>query len=88
MMNKTPLVSIIVPIYNVENYLEQCVKSIVAQTYQNIEIILVDDGSLDTSGKLADKLSLTDNRIRVIHQKMVEYRLLEIQVLIHVMVSG
>lgn len=69
MMNETPLVSIIVPIYNVENYLEQCVKSIVAQTYQNIEIILVDDGSLDTSGKLADKLSLTDNRIRVIHQK-------------------
>lgn len=61
------LVSIIVPIYNVENYIEICVKSILSQTYQNIEILLIDDGSTDLSGEIIDKISATDNRIKVYH---------------------
>ncbi len=62
------LISIIVPVYNVEKYLEKCVKSIIHQTYQKIEIILVDDGSKDNSGKLCDELQKKDNRIKVIHK--------------------
>ncbi len=62
------LISIIVPVYNVEKYLERCVCSLINQTYQNIEIILVDDGSPDNSGKLCDELAKTDSRIRVIHK--------------------
>lgn len=64
----TPLISVIVPIYKVEKYLEKCVKSIGSQTYKNIEIILVDDGSPDNCGKLADNLAKTDSRIKVIHK--------------------
>ena len=60
-----PLISIIVPIYNVEKYLERCVDSIVKQTYENLEIILVNDGSLDNSFNIATTLSLSDNRIKV-----------------------
>ena len=62
------LISIIVPVFNVENYLERCVDSLVNQTYQNIEIILVDDCSTDNSAALCDTLSKKDNRIRVIHK--------------------
>ena len=61
------LVSIIVPIYNVENYIESCVKSILSQTYKNIEILLIDDGSTDLSGKIIDEISATDKRIKVHH---------------------
>ena len=61
-------VSVIVPVYKVETYLERCVKSLVGQTYREIEIILVDDGSPDNSGVLCDALAAYDNRIRVIHQ--------------------
>ena len=64
----TPLISVIVPIYKVEKYLEKCVKSISSQTYKNIEIVLVDDGSPDNCGKLADNLAKTDPRIKVIHK--------------------
>ena len=64
----TPLISVIVPIYKVEKYLEKCVKSISSQSYKNIEIILVDDGSPDNCGKLADNLAKTDSRIKVIHK--------------------
>ena len=64
-----PLISIIVPIYKVEKYLEKCVNSIISQTYRNIEIILVDDGSPDNCGKLADNLAKMDSRIKVIHKK-------------------
>lgn len=64
-----PLISIIVPVYNVKEYLDDCVTSILNQTYQNIEIILVDDGSTDGSHNLVDELSKKDNRIKVIHQK-------------------
>ena len=63
------LVSIVVPVYNVELYLEKCVNSIVNQTYQNIEIILVDDGSTDGSGIKCDELAQKDNRIIVIHKE-------------------
>lgn len=63
------LVSLIVPIYNVEKYLDRCVKSLISQTYKNIEIILVDDGATDSCGKKCDEYALRDNRIRVIHKK-------------------
>lgn len=66
--NSTPLVSIIIPIYNVENYLEQCIISVVHQTYKNLEIILVNDGSPDNSGKICDNFALMDKRIKVIHK--------------------
>lgn len=63
------LISVIIPIYNVEKYLERCVQSVVEQTYKNLEIILVDDGSTDSSKEICDKLLVTDRRITVIHQK-------------------
>lgn len=63
------LISIIVPVYNVEKYLEKCVNSILKQTYKNIEIILVNDGSKDNSGKLCDEFSKKDLRIKVIHKE-------------------
>lgn len=62
-------ISIVVPVYNVEQYLKKCVESILAQTISNIEIILVDDGSTDQSGVICDELSEQDGRIKVIHQK-------------------
>lgn len=63
------MISIIVPVYNVRPYLEQCVRSIIAQNYQDWECILVDDGSNDGSGELCDQLAIEDERLRVIHQK-------------------
>lgn len=63
------LISIIVPVYNVEQYLEKCVNSIINQTYKNLEIILVDDGATDSSGKLCDELAKIDNRIKVYHKE-------------------
>lgn len=63
------LISIIVPVYNVEVYLCQCIESIIEQTYKNIEIILVDDGSKDTSGQICDDYAQKDKRIKVIHKK-------------------
>lgn len=62
-------ISVIVPVYNVEQYLERCVESIINQTYTNLEIILVNDGSTDNSGKLCDELAKKDERIRVIHKE-------------------
>lgn len=64
-----PLISIIVPVYNIEDYLERCVNSICGQTYDNLEILLVDDGSTDNSGALCDELSQKDARIRVFHKQ-------------------
>lgn len=63
------LISIIIPIYNVEDYLSACIESIMKQTYNNLEIILVDDGSPDSSPEICDRYEKIDNRIKVIHQK-------------------
>lgn len=62
------LVSVIVPVYNVEKYLNKCVKSILAQSYEMLEIILVDDGSNDASGRLCDEWAEKDDRILVVHK--------------------
>ena len=62
-------ISIIVPVYNVEKYIDECVESLVNQTYTNLEIILVDDGSTDSSGQRLDYWATVDNRIRVVHQQ-------------------
>lgn len=64
-----PLVSVIVPIYNVEKYLKRCVESILKQEYKNIEIILVDDGSPDNCGNICDEYEKSDGRIKVIHKQ-------------------
>ena len=64
-----PLISVIVPVYNVENYLRACVDSIIAQTYDNLEIILVDDGSPDNCPAICDEYAEKDRRIKVIHKK-------------------
>lgn len=63
------MISVIVPVYNVKNYIVNCVESIISQTYRDIEIILVDDGSTDGSGEICDDYALKDERIRVIHKK-------------------
>ena len=68
-MSKKELISIVVPVYNVSKYLRKCVDSIIAQTYKNIEIILVDDGSTDDSGKMCDELTKIDKRIIAFHKK-------------------
>ena len=64
-----PKLSVIVPVYNTEKYLRECIDSILAQTFTDFELILVDDGSTDGSGVLCDSLAQTDDRIRVIHKE-------------------
>lgn len=68
-MNQEPLISVIVPVYWVENYLKKCVDSILTQTYTNLELILVDDGSPDQSGAICDAYAQKDKRVRVIHKE-------------------
>ncbi len=68
-MKQKPLISIIIPVYNILDCLEKCVDSCIHQTYQNLEIILVDDGSTDGTGALCDKLKEKDERIRVFHKE-------------------
>lgn len=63
------LVSVIVPVYNVENHVEKCLVSIMNQTYQHLEILVIDDGSTDDSGVICDRMAAEDSRIRVVHQK-------------------
>lgn len=63
------LISIVVPVYNVEKYLDKCIDSLVNQTYENLEIILIDDGSKDNSAKICDNWKDKDNRIKVVHKK-------------------
>lgn len=65
---KQPLISVIIPVYNVEKYLARCVESILRQTYQNLEIWLIDDGSTDGSGKICDKYTQKEARIRTLHK--------------------
>lgn len=67
-MEKDILISIIIPVYNVIKYLDKCMKSVLNQTYHNLDIILIDDGSTDGSGELCDKYSKNDERVRVIHK--------------------
>ncbi|HFI2437872.1 TPA: glycosyltransferase family 2 protein [Streptococcus suis] len=66
-MNK-PLISIIVPVYNVENYLDECIQTVLAQTYSNWELLLINDGSTDSSGTICDDYAKGDERIRVVHK--------------------
>jgi glycosyltransferase involved in cell wall biosynthesis len=70
MPEKQPLISIIVPVYNAENYIQECICSILSQTYENIELLLVDDGSTDSSGEICDRYAASsDSRIRVFHKE-------------------
>lgn len=64
-----PLISVIIPVYNVEKYLTECIDSVINQTYKNLEIILVDDGSTDSSGEICDRYETETDNIRVIHQE-------------------
>ena len=68
-MEQNPLISVIVPVYNVAAWLPRCVDSVLTQTYQNLEILLIDDGSTDASGEICDAYAEKDPRIRVIHKK-------------------
>lgn len=68
-MNRKKLLSVIVPVYNVEEYLTRCVDSILAQTYENLEVILVDDGAKDNSGAICDGFAAKDSRVKVIHKE-------------------
>ena len=68
MTQVSPLVSIVVPVYNAEKYLRYCVDSILQQSYEHLEIILVDDGATDSSPMILDEYQRRDNRVRVIHQ--------------------
>lgn len=68
-MEQTPLISIIIPVYNTEQYLGKCLDSVIFQTYKNLQIILVDDGSTDNSPSICDDYAKADSRITVMHQK-------------------
>ena len=63
-----PFISIVVPVYNVEKYINRCIDSVLDQSYANWELLLIDDGSSDNSGKICDSYSRKDNRIRTIHK--------------------
>ena len=67
-MNEEILISIVVPVYNVEDYLRKCIESILNQTHKNLQIILIDDGSTDNSGAICDEYAVKDSRIEVIHK--------------------
>ncbi len=69
MHQQTPLISLIIPVYKTGKYLPDCINTILAQTYQNFEILLINDGSPDNSGEVCDRLALTDPRIRVFHKE-------------------
>ena len=64
-----PLISVIIPVYKVELYLRECIDSVLAQTYQNLEVILVDDGSPDQCGSICEQYAEKDNRVCVIHKE-------------------
>lgn len=68
-MVNTPLISVVIPVYNVEEYFDQCMQSVLSQTYKNLEIILVDDGSTDKSGEMCDTYAMQDKRVQVVHKE-------------------
>ena len=68
-LNREPKISVIVPVYKVEPYLRKCLDSIINQTYRNLQIILVDDGSPDNCGAICDEYASKDSRIEVIHEE-------------------
>ena len=68
------MISVIVPVYMVEEYLSDCIDSLVNQTYKNLEIILVDDGSKDSSGAICDRYANNHKNIKVLHKKMEDYQ--------------
>lgn len=68
-MDNQILVSVVLPIYNVEKYMDRCINSIINQTYKNLEIILVDDGSTDHSPQMCDEYAGKDSRIKVVHKQ-------------------
>ena len=67
-MSENPLVSVIIPVYNVQDFLRECLNSVVHQSYSNLEILLIDDGSSDASGEICDEYARSDARVRVIHK--------------------
>ena len=69
-MNRELLVSVIVPAYNVERYIETCIDSILKQDYVNVEVIAVDDGATDKTPEILDKIALQKEQVKVIHKKM------------------
>lgn len=68
-VNKMPLISVIIPVYDIESYLERCLESVRNQTYRNIQVIIVDDGSRDRTGEIADRFAKQDSRFSVIHKE-------------------
>ena len=69
MMKNNPLISVIVPVYNIEKYLSACLNSIIRQTYQNLEIICINDGSTDSSAEILQEYAKKDRRIKIISQE-------------------
>lgn len=69
-MDNSPFFSVIVPVYNVSQYLKRCIDSILSQFYVDFELLLVDDGSTDDSGRICDDYAKKDNRIKVFHKKI------------------
>ena len=69
MINTEPLISIIIPVYNVEAYIAECIESVLNQSYRNLELILVDDGSQDNSAKICREYSLNDSRIKFLQKE-------------------
>lgn len=69
MQQSEELITLVIPVYNVQKYLHQCIDSVLGQTYKNLEIILIDDGSTDMSGRICDEYLNCDSRIRVVHKK-------------------
>ena len=68
-MANIPKISVIIPVYNAEKYLYRCIDSVLAQTYQDFELLLIDDGSKDSSGAICDEYAAKDARVRVFHKE-------------------
>ena len=80
MSREDELISVVVPVYHVETYIERCVESLLQQTYSNLEIILVDDGGDDRCPQICDEYAKKDARIKVIHKKTEVFLMPEMQV--------